>query len=33
MLGKTFKGLTDQMLGWQTTRLLELADPARPARP
>ncbi len=28
MLGKTFKGLTDQMLGWQTTRLLELADPA-----
>jgi len=33
MLGKTFKGLTDQMLGWQTTRLLELADPAdQPAR-
>jgi ATP-dependent DNA ligase I len=31
MLGKTFKGLTDQMLGWQTTRLLELADP--PAQP
>jgi ATP-dependent DNA ligase I len=32
MLGKTFKGLTDQMLGWQTERLLELADPpgARP---
>jgi DNA ligase-1 len=28
MLGKTFKGLTDQMLGWQTSRLLELADPA-----
>lgn len=25
MLGKTFKGLTDQMLGWQTQRLLELA--------
>ena len=25
MLGKTFKGLTDQMLGWQTERLLELA--------
>jgi DNA ligase-1 len=24
MLGKTFKGLTDQMLAWQTTRLLEL---------
>ena len=33
MLGKTFKGLTDQMLGWQTTRLLDLADPAgQPAR-
>jgi DNA ligase-1 len=33
MLGKTFKGLTDQMLSWQTERLLELADPpqARPA--
>ena len=33
MLGKTFKGLTDQMLSWQTARLLELADPpqARPA--
>jgi DNA ligase-1 len=30
MLGKTFKGLTDEMLGWQTTRLLELAeDPDR----
>jgi DNA ligase 1 len=27
MLGKTFKGLTDAMLGWQTERLLELADP------
>ncbi len=27
MLGKTFKGLTDQMLAWQTGRLLELADP------
>jgi len=26
MLGKTFKGLTDEMLGWQTTRLLELAE-------
>jgi DNA ligase-1 len=24
MLGKTFKGLTDQMLAWQTERLLEL---------
>jgi DNA ligase 1 len=31
MLGKTFKGLTDEMLAWQTERLLELADP--PARP
>ena len=28
MLGKTFKGLTDQMLGWQTGRLLELAEQA-----
>jgi DNA ligase 1 len=28
MLGKTFKGLTDEMLAWQTTRLLSLADPA-----
>ncbi|MQA06334.1 MAG: ATP-dependent DNA ligase [Streptosporangiales bacterium] len=25
MLGKTFKGLTDEMLTWQTERLLELA--------
>lgn len=25
MLGKTFKGLTDEMLAWQTRRLLELA--------
>ena len=24
MLGKTFKGLTDRMLEWQTARLLEL---------
>jgi DNA ligase-1 len=24
MLGKTFKGMTDEMLDWQTTRLLEL---------
>jgi DNA ligase 1 len=24
MVGKTFKGLTDQMLTWQTERLLEL---------
>jgi DNA ligase-1 len=30
MLGKTFKGLTDEMLAWQTTRLLELADPPLP---
>jgi DNA ligase 1 len=27
MLGKTFKGLTDALLKWQTARLLELADP------
>src|SRR5271165_5254930 len=36
MLGKTFKGLTDAMLSWQTTRLLELAVPpqlAEPGRP
>jgi DNA ligase 1 len=26
MLGKTFKGLTDEMLAWQTARLLDLAD-------
>jgi DNA ligase-1 len=26
MLGKTFKGLTDEVLAWQTTRFLELAD-------
>ncbi len=26
MLGKTFKGLTDKMLTWQTERLLELAS-------
>jgi DNA ligase-1 len=33
MLGKTFKGLTDEMLTWQTERLLSLADPpeSRPA--
>ncbi len=31
MLGKTFKGLTDALLTWQTERLLELADPPRPA--
>jgi DNA ligase-1 len=28
MLGKTFKGLTDAMLSWQTERLLTLADGA-----
>ena len=36
MLGKTFKGLTDAMLRWQTERLLSLADgdaTAAPARP
>ena len=27
MLGKTFKGLTDKMLSWQTEHLLGLADP------
>jgi DNA ligase-1 len=26
MLGKTFKGMTDEMLEWQTKRFLELAD-------
>ncbi len=26
MLGKTFKGLTDEMLAWQTERLLELEE-------
>jgi DNA ligase 1 len=26
MLGKTFKGMTDAMLDWQTNRFLELAD-------
>jgi ATP-dependent DNA ligase I len=31
MLGKTFKGLTDEMLAWQTSRLLALADPPRAA--
>ncbi len=31
MLGKTFKGLTDALLTWQTGRLLELADPPRSA--
>ena len=33
MLGKTFKGLTDEMLRWQTARFLDLAEPPgqRPA--
>jgi DNA ligase-1 len=26
MLGKTFKGMTDEMLTWQTRRFTELAD-------
>ena len=26
MLGKTFKGMTDEMLAWQTEHFLELAD-------
>ena len=26
MLGKTFKGMTDAMLAWQTERLLELEE-------
>ena len=26
MLGKTFKGMTDEVLAWQTTRFLDLAD-------
>jgi DNA ligase-1 len=29
MLGKTFKGMTDQMLAWQTERLLELETETR----
>ena len=33
MLGKTFKGLTDEMLAWQTSKLLELADPPRAPLP
>jgi DNA ligase-1 len=33
MLGKTFKGLTDALLEWQTERLLELADPLRGGSP
>jgi DNA ligase-1 len=31
MLGKTFKGMTDAMLEWQTTRFMELADGAAEA--
>jgi DNA ligase-1 len=31
MLGKTFKGMTDAMLEWQTTRFTELADGAAEA--
>jgi ATP-dependent DNA ligase I len=31
MLGKTFKGLTDALLSWQTEHLLALADPPQPA--
>ena len=31
MLGKTFKGMTDAMLAWQTERLLELGDAPRRA--
>ena len=27
MLGKTFKGLTDEMLRWQTERFLDIAEP------
>jgi DNA ligase-1 len=33
MLGKTFKGMTDEMLTWQTGKLLELADSAPPGDP
>ena len=29
MLGKTFKGMTDEMLAWQTERFLELASDHR----
>jgi DNA ligase-1 len=28
MLGKTFKGMTDEMLAWQTERFTELAEDA-----
>ncbi len=34
MLGKTFKGMTDEMLAWQTERLQELeTEPRRHHRP
>ncbi len=34
MLGKTFKGMTDEMLAWQTERFTELAlEPADDPRP
>jgi DNA ligase-1 len=33
MLGKTFKGLTDEMLAWQTGQLLELAAPGQAREP
>jgi DNA ligase-1 len=34
MLGKTFKGMTDEMLAWQTERFLELAlDPEAASQP
>ena len=29
MLGKTFKGMTDEMLAWQTERFAELSDRGR----
>nr|MDP9165788.1 ATP-dependent DNA ligase [Actinomycetota bacterium] len=31
MLGKTFKGMTDEMLDWQTDRFLSLAEGAEPS--
>lgn len=33
MLGKTFKGLTDELLVWQTERFLELAEAPPTAGP
>jgi len=34
MLGKTFKGMTDEMLAWQTERFMELAiDPEAASQP